>query len=129
MAMELRRTTDNSLISDKIFWFEGWAANHPKTDIGQTVNAVTYLQERGRMEWQATVTFMFCDSLPTSPADNRYALIRYARRREWLKFTDKDGDLYDVRVKNGPLVPERDENSSGVAIYYIDAVLLMRGYE
>lgn len=127
--MELRRSAGNTLISDKIFWFEGWVPNHPKTDIGQTVNAVTYLQNRGRMEWQATVTFMFCDLLPTSPAENRYTLIRLARAREWLKFTDKDGDIYDVRVKNGPLVPERDDDSPLVPIYYIDAVLLMKGYE
>lgn len=128
MAMQLRRQSDNSLISDKIYFFEGWKPDHPKQAM-KTTNNVTYLQDRGRMEWFAPVTFMFCDSLLTSPVDNMYALIRLARLRQWFVFTDKFGDVYNVRVRNAPLVPDRDENSSSVAIFYIDAELLMQGYE
>lgn len=129
MVMELRRGSGNSLISDQIFFFDGWKPEHPKTDIGKTVNSVTYLQERGRLEWVAPVTFRFTDLTPSSTIEDMYTLIRLARRREWLEFTDKFGEEYDVRVKNAPLVPERDEDSPLDAIFFVEAHLLARGYE
>lgn len=127
MVMQLRRSLDNSLISDKIFFFDGWIPDYADPEL-KTVNNVTYLQERGRMEWVAPVTFMFCNELSTSPISKMYSFIRQARKREWFKFTDKYGVTYDVRVKK-KLTPERDNDSPQVAIFYLEAQLLAKGFE
>lgn len=125
--MELRRQSDNSLISDKIYESTGWKEKYPNPVL-ETTNAVTYLQDRGRMEWINTVTFMFSDVLATSTLENMYTLKRLARRRQWLLFTDKQGAQYEVRVRGIPN-DERDDESPLVEIRYLECALLMRGYE
>lgn len=133
MVMELRRYATNALITNAIYNFEKWDSKYPDPVL-ETVNGVTYLQKRGRMEWLAEVTFVFCDTYtgtggkPYSPVDNMWLLQRLARDLEWLRFTDKFGDTYNVRMRGKPDV-ERDGDSPQVYIAYMDATLLMGGYE
>jgi hypothetical protein len=125
--MVLRRKENNVILSDKVQFFGGWKPDYPDPAL-KTVNNVTYLQRRGRMEWVCPVTFMFCDSFPNSTVSKMYATIRAARNRVWMTFTDRFGDTYDVRIKNVP-VPERAPNSPYVPVLYLDCDLLMRGFE
>lgn len=133
MVMQLRRRATGALITDAIYEFGTWDVKYPDP-ILETVTGVTYMQKRGRMEWILDVTFVFCDTYngasgkPYSPIANMYLLQRLARNLEWLRFTDKFGLTYDVRLRGKPDL-ERDGNSPQVAIYYVDATLLMAGYE
>ena len=125
--MRLRRKADGLILSDKIQDFSGWKPDFPDPAL-KTVNNVTYLQRRGRMEWVAPVTFMFCDEFPNSTVNRMYAVIRSARNRVWMTFKDRFGDTYDVRIRNVP-VPERAPNSPYVPVFYLDCDLLMKGFE
>lgn len=131
MVMQLRRRSDNLLITNAIDWFEGWNEKYMGDPL-ETVNGVTYLQRRGRMEWIGAVTFVFSDRFAgtayTSPLANMYLLKRLARNTEWLRFTDKWGGTYDVRVRGNPTT-ERDSDAKADAVFYLDCDLLMRGYE
>ena len=125
--MRLTRKADGLILSDKIQDFSGWKPDYPDPAL-KTVNNTTYLQRRGRMEWVAPVTFMFCDEFPNSKVAKMYTVIRSARNRVWMTFKDRFGDTYDVRIRNVP-VPERAPNSPYVPVFYLDCDLLMRGFE
>ena len=125
--MRLTRKADGLILSDKIQDFSGWKPDYPDPAL-KTVNNVTYLQRRGRMEWVAPVTFMFTDEFPNSTIAKMYTTIRAARNRNWLTFKDRFGDTYDVRIRNVP-VPERAPNSPYVPVFYLDCDLLLKGYE
>lgn len=127
MVMLLRRRSDLSTISDSIEWFSGWQEKYPEPVL-ETVNGVTYLQKRGRMEWYADVEFMFSDNLPNSTVDDMYLLKRYARNLEWLRFTDRFGDIYDVRVRGIPET-ERDDAAPLDPVFHMTCRLLIAGYE
>ena len=125
--MVLKRKNDGLILSDKVQFFGGWLPDYPDPAL-KTVNNVTYLQKRGRMEWVAPVTFMFADAFPNSTIAKMNATIRAGRNRVWMTFRDRFGDTYDVRIKNVPL-PERAPNSPYVPVFYLDCDLLMRGFE
>lgn len=125
--MRLTRKADGLILSDKVQHFGGWKPDFPDPAL-KTVNNVTYLQRRGRMEWVAPVTLMFCNEFPDSKVNKMWTVIRSARNRVWMTFKDRFGDTYDVRIKNVP-VPERAPNSPYVPVFYLDVDLLMRGFE
>lgn len=125
--MVLKRKDTGAILSDKIPTFRGWINDSPNPAL-KTVNNVTYLQKRGRMEWVAPVTLLFCDEFPNSNIANMYATIRAARNRVWLTFNDRFNTLYDVRIKNVPK-PDREQNSPYIPVFYLDVELLARGFE
>lgn len=125
--MLLTRKDNGVILSDKVQYFGEWQPDYPDPAL-KTVNNVTYLQRRGRMEWVAPVTFMFSDSFPNSTIAKMYATIRAARNRVWLTFKDRNGDIYDVRIKNVPK-PEPAPNTPYIPVRYLDCDLLMAGFE
>jgi hypothetical protein len=125
--MVLTRKDSGVILSDKVQYFGGWKPDFPDPAL-KTVNNVTYLQKRGRMEWVCPVTLMFTDEFPRSNIAKMYATIRAARNRVWMTFRDRFGDTYDVRIKNVP-VPERAPNSPYVPVFFLDCDLLMKGFE
>lgn len=125
--MVLKRKDTGVILSDKIHPFRGWINDSPNMVL-KTANNVTYLQQRGRMEWYAPVTLLFCDEFPNSTIANMYTTIRAARNRVWLTFNDRFNVVYDVRIKNVPK-PDREQNSPYVPFFYLDVELLAKGFE
>lgn len=128
MAMELRLARDGSLISNQIH-YSSHDADHILNRL-KTLTNVSYVQPQGRMEWGFVVIFLFCDLLPGSSIARMQKLVRQSHRKEWFRFTYKDGKTYDVRVVN-PINPSdgKDEESGPTDVYYIEAILLKRGWE
>ena len=129
MSARIVREATGTVLSDKMHFFDGWFPDYPDPTATKTVNNVTVFQRRGRMEWIAKVTFVFCDDFPgaESSVARMFTLLRSARRNEWFKFRDRRGEVYRVRVKGVPQ-PERDEDRS-TEYYYLDLDLLLEGYE
>ena len=124
------RESTGTVLSDQMDFFRGWESDYPEPAI-KTVNNVTVLQRRGRMEWVAHVTFAFCDEFSgpsgRSSKARMHTLIRSARRNEWFIFTDRWGATHRVRCKVVPK-PERDENPR-IEYFYLDLELLLEGFE
>lgn len=125
--MVLTRKDNGVILCDKIQFYGEWQPDYPDPAL-KTVNNVTYLQRRGRMEWVCPVTLMFCDEFPNSTINKMWATIRAARNRVWMTFKDRHGVTYDVRIKNVPK-PEPAPNTPYVPVRFLDVDLLQKGFE
>lgn len=122
--MHIARRHNSQVLTDKIDFFEGWQADYPEP-AHKTVNHVTYLQRRGRMEWLGEITLVFADIYATAPINNMYTFVRAARMGEWFNFVDRSGATHVVKIKTVP-IKERDESRT-VEYYYLDCVMLLFG--